>query len=341
MRRGHDVLVLGSQSMAGRAAEARVPFASYSSVPPRPAGVRLEESWDLTYRMTHGIETEVDVFNTACSYQPDVLVIDCMMSAPFRAAWRLGRPAAALCGVLYRPFVEEWGNNAIQTDVKLLLGRVEQVLVVVPPGLDSPGELPPGTEYVGPICHPDEPDSRQLAEWDLEELATSDDPWVLLSLSTTPMDQARALGPILAALVAMPVRVLLTLGGVIGADTVPLARNVVVRGFVPHDLALPHVDLVISHGGLSSISATLVAGKPLVCIPQGRDQYLNAERVEVCGAGLTLRAESTPAEIAFAINTVLNEPSFRRAAEDFATTSRPLGRGAVAVDRIEGLLALT
>ena len=139
----------------------------------------------------------------------------------------------------------------------------------------------------------------------------------------------------------MPVRVLLTLGGVIGADTVPLARNVVVRGFVPHDLALPHVDLVISHGGLSSISAALVAGKPLVCIPQGRDQYLNAERVEVCGAGLTLRAESTPAEIAFAINTVLNEPSFRRAAEDFATTSRPLGRGAVAVDRIEGLLALT
>ena len=61
--------------------------------------------------------------------------------------------------------------------------------------------------------------------------------------------------------------------------------NVTVRGFVPHHLVLPHMAAVISHGGLSTITAALTAGVPLVCIPQGRDQSDNAERVAASGVG--------------------------------------------------------
>ena len=82
----------------------------------------------------------------------------------------------------------------------------------------------------------------------------------------------------LEAVAALPVRVLLTLGGVLMSNSVNAPANVTVREFVPHDLVLPYMATVISHGGLSTITTALTAGVPLLCIPQGRDQHYNAEQ---------------------------------------------------------------
>jgi UDP:flavonoid glycosyltransferase YjiC (YdhE family) len=72
-------------------------------------------------------------------------------------------------------------------------------------------------------------------------LAAPGSPWVLLSLSTTVQGQAAALPGILSAVAALPVRVLLALGGALPASAVDPPPNVAVRGFVPHDLLLPHM----------------------------------------------------------------------------------------------------
>ena len=107
------------------------------------------------------------------------------------------------------------------------------------------------------------------------------------SASAPPLQgQAKALPAMLDAIAALPVRVLLTLGGVLPLSPVDPPPNVTVRGFVPHDLVLPHMAAVISHGGLSTITAALTAGVPLLCIPQGRDQSDNAERVAASGSGV-------------------------------------------------------
>ena len=88
----------------------------------------------------------------------------------------------------------------------------------------------------------------------------------------------------------------LTLGGVLPSSTVDAPANVTVREFLPHDQVLPHMTAVISHGGLSTITAALAAGVPLLCIPQGRDQPHNAERVATIGAGRAVATNASAAE---------------------------------------------
>jgi len=337
MPRGHEVLMLGWPSMATRAADARIPFASYAGITAWPEG-NLDDDWEWVAALLGGDDVQADIVRRANDFGADVVVVDCMMSAASRAAHQLGLASSVLCHTLYRPFRDEWGDLVVG-DVKAMLDQATQVLIVVPPGLDTPGYLPPGTEYVGSICEPGSPDASRLVDWDLDLLASSDETWVLLSLSTTMMSQTRALGPMLEALGALPVRVLLTLGGAVAREDVSAPDNVLVRDVVPHDFVLPYVDLVLSHGGLSTVTAALSAGKPLVLIPQGRDQSLNAQRVEACGVGLGLDRESTPSVIAEAVTTVLGNPQFVDAARQFSESAVGLGRGELAAQRLEGLLA--
>jgi UDP:flavonoid glycosyltransferase YjiC (YdhE family) len=108
---------------------------------------------------------------------------------------------------------------------------------------------------------------------------------------------------------------------------------VTVRGFVPHDLLLPHMAAVISHGGLSTITAALTAGVPLVCIPQGRNQPDNAKRVAASGVG-RVAADAPPADIATAVGELLADPAALRAARHFAGVIAGLGGGDAAARNV-------
>lgn len=143
--------------------------------------------------------------------------------------------------------------------------------------------------------------------------------------------------PMLDAVAALPVRVLLTLGGAPPASAVDPPPNVTVRGFIPHDLVLPHMAAVISHGGLSTITAALTAGVPLLCIPQGRDQYDNAERVAESGAGRAVATDAPAAEIACALEELLADPAALREARRFAGVIAGLGGGDAATREVAGL----
>ena len=124
----------------------------------------------------------------------------------------------------------------------------------------------------------------------------------------------------LAATASLPVRVLLTLGGVMPADAVDAPAN-------------------ISHGGLSTIMASLTAGVPILCIPQGREQPINAARVAACGCGLVAPPASTAREIAAALDGLLRDEPSRVAARRFAATIAALGAGERAADEVESLVS--
>jgi UDP:flavonoid glycosyltransferase YjiC (YdhE family) len=99
---------------------------------------------------------------------------------------------------------------------------------------------------------------------------------------------------------------------------------------VPHGPILPAVDVVVGHGGLSTITGALAAGTPLVIVPQGRDQDDNAERVHRTGVGLSLPRDADAAAITAAILRVLREPSFRIAAQRMGAEIAAAGRGTAA-----------
>jgi UDP:flavonoid glycosyltransferase YjiC (YdhE family) len=74
-----------------------------------------------------------------------------------------------------------------------------------------------------------------------------------------------------------------------------------------------------------------------VCLPQGREQPLNAARVEATGVGRALDPQASPAEIAKTLDEVIRTPSYRTAAAGFAASIAALGQGAVATKLVEDL----
>ncbi len=108
--------------------------------------------------------------------------------------------------------------------------------------------------------------------------------------------------------------------------------------WLSHPAVLPETDVVVTHGGLGTCAGALSHGVPLVCLPLGRDQHLNAARVEAVGAGITLPSAASPHAIAAALDLVLGDPTYRAAAHRVAVESRTSGGAPAAVEDLESLL---
>ncbi len=333
--RGHAVAMMGWRAMTGPARAAGLAFSEYPSVPPWPPDLRHEDGWARVQSALSGHATEDDIVAEGRVLGADALVVDCMLTAGYAAARRLGVPVVSLVHPLYVPFVHEWGSQVLGVDVGELLGQSVCVLALQPPGLDVPTELPNGTAYVGAVLRHDTP--RPLPQPTQDLLNTPGDPWVVLSLSTTLQGQREALPGLLASLAPLPIRVLLTLGGVLDPSSVTAPNNATVRASIPHEQLLPRVAALVTHGGMSSVATSLASGTPMVCIPQGRDQPLNAARVEAVGAGLHLAPDAPAGEIAAAVMTVLTDSRFGSVAAEFADRTASLGNGRHAADLVEQL----
>lgn len=76
------------------------------------------------------------------------------------------------------------------------------------------------------------------------------------------------------------------------AEHVPalLPPEVCWQAYVPLRALLPHVALVVHHGGIGTTAEALAAGTPQLVLPLAFDQFDNARRVSVLGAGRVLRA---------------------------------------------------
>jgi UDP:flavonoid glycosyltransferase YjiC (YdhE family) len=340
VQRGHHVRLLGWDSMAARAASACLEFVTYPSVPPWPADLAFEDAMEeRLVPALIGPSTAADIVAAAADYDPDVLVIDCMMDAAFDAARTVKLPTALLVHLSYSGWTTEWPDDSRRAERARIVAEMKAVLALVPPGFDGVCPIPDNAAYVGPILDPNPP--PLLDNRDAELLAKPGKPWVLVSLSTTLQGQTGALPGILEPLGTMPVRGLLTLGGAIPPTAVDVPANIAVRGYLPHDRILPYMAAVISHGGLSTISACLAAGIPMVCVPQGRDQHHNAAQVAASGVGRMVDPDAPPTELASAIERVLANDSYRQAAGRFAAVIAELGGGEAATDRVESLLGRT
>jgi UDP:flavonoid glycosyltransferase YjiC (YdhE family) len=330
VRRGHQVRMLGWQPMAARAAAAGVEFAVYPTVPRWPDGVAHDDDWDLLCECLFGAACRSDVADEAVAFDADALVVDCMLRGGLAAAADLGMPAAALVHVSYRQFVGAWGHDVMGTDVRAMLAPCAAVLALQPPGFDEPGLLPAGHEYVGAILAPEPRADAAL----VAALAEPGDPWVLVSLSTTDQAGQRvAVQAILEALAQRRVRVLVTLAGAVAREELRVPANATACGFVPHEAVLPHVAAVVTHAGMSTVTAALAAGVPMVCVPQGRDQGNNAARVAALGAGVVVDVQDAGA----AVDLLQADPAFRTAARRVANAAAGLGGGTRAVDLVEAL----
>jgi MGT family glycosyltransferase len=139
-----------------------------------------------------------------------------------------------------------------------------------------------------------------------------DRPTVYVTMGTVFNKSAETFSTVLDGLRTENVTVIVTLGdsgdpGLLG----PQPDNVHVEGYIPQSLLLPHCDLVISHAGSGATVGALVAGVPMLAIPQGADQFVNAEAISRIGAGLRLLPSAfTATAVRDATRELLSERRF-------------------------------
>ena len=121
----------------------------------------------------------------------------------------------------------------------------------------------------------------------------------------------------LAGLRGLPVNVVVAAGPEVDpAGFGPQPTNVLILSYVPHALLLPRCRVVISQGGAGVMFGALAHGAPQLILPQGAEQFINAEACAASGAALTLGPEETNVEaVAAAVRRLLDEPEFTTAAQ--------------------------
>ena len=94
----------------------------------------------------------------------------------------------------------------------------------------------------------------------------------------------------------------------------PAPDNIAVASRAPFGSLLPLASVVVTHAGHATTLRPLMAGVPLLCLPQGRDQFDNAARVVERSAGVRLPPDAAASDIDAAVRRLLDEPAFARAA---------------------------
>jgi UDP:flavonoid glycosyltransferase YjiC (YdhE family) len=134
---------------------------------------------------------------------------------------------------------------------------------------------------------------------------------------------------VLAGLRELPFHVVCTVGPDIDpAELGSQPDRIRVERYVPQGEILPRASLVVCHGGSGTVLGALAHGLPMVLLPMGADQPYNAARCEALGLARSLDVvAATSQDIRDAVESVLSEPGYRRAAQrlrdDFASLPGP------------------
>ena len=119
----------------------------------------------------------------------------------------------------------------------------------------------------------------------------------------------------------------------------PQPRGVIIRSYIPQHEVLPWCDAVVAHGGSGTVLGALAHGVPLLVVPQGADQWSNAEQIVTAGAGQQLlRDELSAVAVRDCVMALLSEPSYRQAASNIKDEIRAMPSATDAIVGLEALL---
>ncbi len=190
----------------------------------------------------------------------------------------------------------------------------------------------PTVRFVGPILAPSPSSSAssasELPPWwpDLSEGR----PVVHVTQGTLDnADLGRLLLLTIDALADEDVLVVATTGG---PDPDPLRaglpKNARLERFIPHDVLLPRVDVMVTNGGYGGVQQALAHGVPLVVAGDSEDKPEVAARVQWSGVGINLHTgRPSKAMVAGAVRRVLTRRSYRtraKALQEEIAASDPL-----------------
>ncbi len=356
VERGHDVRLMGHRTIAERCGDVGTRFVALSQ----------NELWDamddpgdfeaeirlLIDELCFSSTIPEDLAKELDREPADAVLVDCMLFTTIDVALASGSPTATLLHTAYTifrggPLVEMFAPGvAIANGRRAELGlpAVERLgdihdgcacaIVAVPKEFEPDAPDAANVLRIGPVldapplcCEVDEVDHR-----------AGSTPLVLVSLSTSEQGQADLLQRCADAVAQLPVNAIVTTGPSIDPASVTAGANTQVVRYVPHADILPSASLMITHAGLGTTMAALGHGVPLLCVPMGRDQFFNAERVQDLGAGRMLMPDADSDAIAFAAKDMLADSRFTAGAKRMADAIGGYGGAAQGAAALEALV---
>jgi UDP:flavonoid glycosyltransferase YjiC (YdhE family) len=297
-------------------------FTAYATAPddrPPPARrplreVSLErELRDMREKFAghHARVRAAGILALCADWRPDLLVRDETDFGCTVAAERLGVPCATVLitafGTLVRPEVVGEPLDALRAEHGLppdpQLAALDGDLVISP--------FPPG------FREPDSPLPASARSMRLVDVGRGcEDGAVYFTLGTVfNLESGDLFTRVLEGLRGLDV--IATVGPQIDpAELGDQPENIRVERYIPQAEVLPRCRAMVSHGGSGAILGALAHGLPMVLIPMGADQPLNAARAaELELARVLDSVRATPADVSAAVADVLERPGYRRAAE--------------------------
>jgi UDP:flavonoid glycosyltransferase YjiC (YdhE family) len=158
-----------------------------------------------------------------------------------------------------------------------------------PPGIGF--ERPAGGVHLD-ICPPSLQDADFLATAEriplrpvpFAEPGDFREPLIYLTLGTA-FGTPEVLTTVIEGLTTLGTHVVVATGGV---SLGPQPAVVTARAWVPQAAAIAQADLVVHHGGSGTTLGALAAGVPQLVLPQGADQFANADALVTAGAAVRL-----------------------------------------------------
>ncbi len=268
-------------------------------------------------------------------FRPDLVVYEAMFTGTGVAANVLGIPALAysigLATFFYQPL--HAATVGYQRDTWLQRdqtppdgdGLLAAALInPAPPSVRQPDGIATPTIPIRSIAYNES--SAGVPAW-LSEPGTR--PRVYLTLGTVAFGAVDVLSRAVAEIAALDIDLLVT----VGPEGEPAALgevpgNVHVERFVAQSAVLPLVDVIVHHGGTGTVLSALEAGLPQLLLPQGADQFFNAEILTAAGAGRRLPNDAQqPGAIGEAVQALLGDAPERRTAaklrDEIATMPSP------------------
>jgi UDP:flavonoid glycosyltransferase YjiC (YdhE family) len=327
---GHEAVIASGSPFLGR-----LPLPTVPGYPPnleldwtiQEARRRHPDLHDQDFSMTMFADVAAEfvaptMIEQCEGLRPDLVIYEAMNTGAGVAASVLGIPAAAFAillassfyGSLHTATVDYQRSMWLQRDRTPPAGNGLLAAVLInpaPPTLRQASAGETRTIAIRPVAYNEA--SAEVPAW---LTAPRTRPRVYITLGTVSFGAVEVLSRAVAEIAPFDVDVLVT----VGPEGEPAALgevpdNVHVERFVAQSAVLPLVDLIVHHGGTGTVLSALEVGLPQLLLPQGADQFVNAEILTAVGAARALPNDAQrPGAIGEAVRELLGNAPERQAA---------------------------
>ncbi|MFE1407140.1 macrolide family glycosyltransferase [Streptomyces sp. NPDC058770] len=246
--------------------------------------------------------------------------------------WRL--PGADAYRTRFARWLAECGAST--TDVDAFSGRPARTLALITRAMQPHADrVDTGTvTFVGPCFDASESEGSWTRPADAENV-------LLVSLGSAFTRRPEFYRQCLAAFGDRPGwHVVLQIGKYTDPrelGTIP--SNVEVHSWVPQRAILERADAFVTHAGMGGCGEGLMAGVPMIAVPQAADQFTNADRLVELGVARRIDTEDVAAEtLRNALDELVADAEVARRSAQLRADARAEGGTMRAADLIENLL---